>query len=135
MKVDNRHIRDYISVVSMFVKENDTIVEALILMQKLNTPNLIVVKENLAITGNISKEAIEKYLKANKLSPKAKQTKVSAIKDTEKAPVILYPGTSIYQANSIMKCLNVNKLPVADKPWNKKIIGSIFKKDILSTAL
>ncbi len=135
MSEKNFFVSYYMSLSPVYVQESDNLLRAIEAMKKFNVDTISVIKEDFAIVGYITKKAIKKNFKLNfrKNINLLENIKVKDIICKDKYPVIIYPNTDIEDALSIMKCLNNSYIPVANEPWEKKMVGVLWLDDILSS--
>jgi predicted transcriptional regulator len=133
MNRDKPMVKDYIRLSKIFVSEDETLFKALELMKNNGVDNISIVKNNCSIVGCINKFKILNILtsKFNNNINTLKNTKISEQNLKLDFPIILYPDMSIFDAYMLMKCFNNNYLPIIDVPWEKKIVGFLWLKDIL----
>lgn len=48
----------------------------------------------------------------------------------EHCEIVVYPDTDINEVYSIMRNLELESIPVAKTPWNRKIMGFISRKNL-----
>lgn len=133
MNRDKHTVKDYIRLSQIFVFEDDSLFKALELMKNNGVDNISIVKNNCSIVGCINKFKILNILtsKFNNNINTLKNTKISEQNLKLDFPIILYPDMSIFDAYMLMKCFNNTYLPIIDVPWEKKIVGFLWLKDIL----
>lgn len=134
MSVKGVFVSYYMSLSPVYVQENDNLLRTIEAMNKFNVDSISVIKEDFSIIGCVTKKAIKNTFKLNfrKNINMLENIKVKDIIYNEKFPVIIYPNTDIEDAFSIMKCLNNSYIPVANEPWEKKMVGVLWLDDILS---
>lgn len=124
-------VKDFMVLTPLFIYRENSLYNAIEIMKFYDSENLAVVEEDLTVIGVITKNQIIRELNYEiKLKNLKTRTVLDVIKNNN-TPIVLYAGTSIYEAYSMMKFLNIKGLPVIDLPWDKKIKGYIWLKDIL----
>ncbi|MDD3014594.1 MAG: CBS domain-containing protein [Candidatus Gastranaerophilales bacterium] len=126
-------VKDHLKLSPVYVFENDTLFKALDIIKKFKIDGVTIIREDYSIVGYVEKRKIIEILKLNFHNDNnvliSKKIKDAIIKYD--SPMFLYPRMTLIDAYSIMKCFNLTGLPVADVPWEKKIIGFLWLKDIL----
>jgi|GEM_PF-2261893 len=125
--------KDYVRLSPVFVFENDTLFNALEIMKNYEIKNISIVKDDFSISGCINKHEILRILntKFNSCINALKTIKIFDQDLKYENPIVLYPGTSIFDAYVLMKYFENKYLPIVDVPWEKKIIGFLWLNDIL----
>jgi len=133
MNIENSIVRDYMSLPSIFVYEDETIFNAMDIMKKFKTDNISIIRNDFSIVGYIDKAKIKEILKVNFNNNICllKKTKIKDLNIKYDFPIVLYPGMTIIDAYNTMRCFNIRCIPVVDVPWEKKIIGFLWFNDIL----
>jgi len=126
----NTTVRDSMSLFPVFVFKNSTIIHALEIMKSFCADCMPVINEDFSIIGILNKRKIIKQINEENFLNEIKTKTVEELLDTQSASIVLYQRMTILEAYSIMKCLDVNGLPVADLPWEKKMIGYLWLDDI-----
>jgi len=126
-------VKDYMRLSPIFVFENDTLFNALEIMKNYGIESISIIKEDYSIIGCIDKYEILRILneKFNNNINILKNTKILDQNLKFEYPIVLYPGMSISDAYTLMKCFENTYLPIVDVPWEKKIIGFLWLNDIL----
>jgi predicted transcriptional regulator len=130
MSKNKAFVSGFMSKSPVYVKETDLISTAMNEMQRFKIETISVVSNDFSIVGCITQKQINNVLN---LQSKLKQTESLKIKDIitkNKFPIILYPHLDITNAFSMMKCLNKICAPVAESPWEKKMIGVLWLNDV-----
>jgi len=130
MVIEIPQVRDYISYSPIFVFKKSNLFCALDIMKSFNVDNLSIINEEFSIIGNLKKRQIIKILNNNFNIRELKTKNVQELLVEHNLPVVLYERMSIFEAYSTMKCLNVQGLPIADLPWEKKFLGYLWLDDI-----
>lgn len=134
MSEGNFFVSSYMRFSPVYVQENDTLLRVIESMKKFEVDTISVVKDDFSILGSITKKKIRDALKLhfrNNISL-LKNIRVKDIIEKNSYPVVLYPNMEIEEAFSLMNCLNNTCVPVADSPWEKKMVGVLWLDDALS---
>jgi len=128
MVSQSHHVRDFCVLSPVFIYEKSSLFKALETMRTFRVESIPVINQDFSILGTVCKKEIIK--KINSSIKELKSIQVSELINQNKSALVLYPRIPIDEAYSIMKCLDVKGLPVADFPWEKKFIGYIWMDDI-----
>lgn len=123
-------VRDHMSLAPVFIYEKSDIFNALEIMKRFGTQSMPIIKEDFSIVGILDKRKILRMLNSELNIMNLKNIKIAEFCDEYNTPVVLYQKMTILEAYSIMKCLGVNGLPVADFPWEKRMIGYLWMDEI-----
>ena len=123
-------VKDFMALTPLFIYKESSVYNAIEIMKFYDSENLAVVDEDFTILGVITKNQIIRELNYEIKLKNLKNKTVSDVIKNNNTPIVLYTGTSIYEAYSIMKFLDIKGLPVVDLPWEKKIKGYIWLTDI-----
>lgn len=129
--MDDLLVMDYINPASLHVSEEDRISTIIELMKKYSTERIAVISKEKHIIGTISREYLRQLMKTYSDLSVIKDIKVRDIMQRHESTMVFYPRMNIMDAYNTMKCFNINYVPVADVPWEKRIIGFLCLDDIL----
>lgn len=96
-------------------------------MRNFEIESIPIIKEDFSVVGTITKSNAIKFLSLNI----SKNKKIKDILNKYVHPIVLYPRMTVNDAYSTMKYFNVKGLPVVDLPWEKKLVGYLWLKDIM----
>jgi predicted transcriptional regulator len=128
---DDLCVKDFMVLSPLFIYKESSLYDALEVMKFYNSENIAVVDEDFTILGLLTKNQIIRELNYEIKLKNLKNSAVSDVIKNNNTPIVLYTGTSIHEAYSVMKFLNIKGLPVVDFPWDKKIKGYVWLTDLL----
>lgn len=131
LRTEEARVSDYMSSLPVFVLKDSSIIDAVNVMNRFNSDNISIIDDNLSIIGTVTKDIISKFLNTKDDS----NLNISDVIKSHNQSVVLYQGMSAKEAYNLMKYLQVKGLPVADVPWEKKITGHLWVKDICESLL
>ena len=120
-------VRDTMTLLPVFVYETSSLLTALDKMRNFEIESIPIIKEDFSVVGTITKSNAIKFLSLNI----SKNKKIKDILNKYVHPIVLYPRMTVNDAYSTMKYFNVKGLPVVDLPWEKKLVGYLWLKDIM----
>lgn len=132
MREKNFFVSNYMKNSPVYVQETDTLLKSIEAMKKFKVDTISVIKDDFYIVGCLTREKINEVLKSNSQKNILKKLRVKDVigKDKkEKFPLIIYPTMEIENAFSLMKCLNNICAPVAESPFEKKMVGVLWLAD------
>ncbi|MFA6988851.1 MAG: CBS domain-containing protein [Candidatus Gastranaerophilaceae bacterium] len=125
-------VKDFMVLRPLFIYKEGSLYDAIEIMKFYNSENLAVVDEDLIILGVITKNQIIRELNYEIKLKNLKNKTVYDVIENNNTLIVIYAGTSINEAYSMMKSLGIKGLPVADLPWDKKIKGYLWLADIVN---
>jgi predicted transcriptional regulator len=129
---DDLCVKDFMVLSPLFIYKESSLYDALEVMKFYNSENIAVIDEDFTILGVLTKNQIVRELNYEIKLKNLKNSAVSDVLKNNNTPIVLYTGTSIHEAYSVMKFLNIKGLPVVDFPWDKKIKGYVWLTDLLN---
>lgn len=126
-------VRDIMTNTPVFVYQKSTIARVFETMKKFGLDSIPIVNDDLFLSGVVNKNFLMKLLNSKKEDNLFKNKRVTDVIDKSIPPVVLYPDMKLEEAYSTMNYLNIKGLPVADRPWEKKIIGFLWRDDLNKT--
>jgi Mg/Co/Ni transporter MgtE len=125
-------VQDFMDFNRNFVYEDNSLFDALTIMQKSKLDSIPVVKNNMTIIGTIKFEDLKKFAK-KECRAIIEATKVSTYLDaTNFTPLCLHPRMNIDDAYLAMKQFHLKIAPVIDCLWEKQLLGVLNIEDIKS---
>lgn len=124
-------IKPFVKFSPVFIQEKATLDEVLELMRDSGIDKLTILKEDFTVVGLISKKEIFKFITSKRKTIDFKQAKIEDVVKSSKGTILIYPGTKVSDAYSLMKTIKMDFLPVVNTPWEKKLVGFLWIKDII----
>ncbi len=120
----------FMSLSPVFVHIKSNLHNAFEIMKSFNAEIMPVINDDFSIVGLLNKKMLDEEFEKHHSFEVLKSKVVDDLSKDYTTPIVLYERMSVLEAYTIMKCLNVNGLPVADLPWEKKIVGYLWLDDI-----
>lgn len=128
---DKESIRFFMAESSLFVYEDDCLNDAMAKMKKFDVSFLTVVKKDLTILGIIHRKDVYKELTQN---ISGAEIEIKNCLKHDNSLLLLYPMSTTFEAVVAMKTLKRKAIPVANNPWEKKLVGILWLSDIKNIA-
>lgn len=129
--MDDMMVVDLMKSSPLYVWEYDNLYATVNLMRKYSADTVTVLSKDNRILGSVSRECVKKALIATNNISVFRSMKVKDILSRDACSMVFYPRMKIAEAYNTMKCFNMSCVPVADVPWEKRVIGFLSLDDIL----
>jgi len=132
MSDNNTLICSYMKLLPVYVQEDDLLITAFEKMKYFEIDTLSVIDKDFSISGYITKRNIkDTYARSCNMNI-LNSIKVKDVINKNSFPLILYPNMNIKEAYLIMQFLRNRYVPIANLPWEKKMIGVLCFEDVIS---
>lgn len=129
-KKERKHIRFFMAESPLFVYKNESLQNTMLRMKKYDVSFLTVVENDSSIKGIISRKNVFKKLNE---SEDNKNKSISEFLEKKDNLLLLYPMSTTFEAVIAMKTIKSKFIPVANNPWEKKLVGVLWLNDIQNT--